>query len=423
MPSAYGKSSRPAKTALVLTGGGARAAYQAGVLRSVAKIQAAHGHSANPFPIVCGTSAGALNAAAIACGADQFGAATRALKQVWTELHVEQVYRASVADMIEGGFRWLSLMGIGWLIARGKFAPKSVLDNTPLGELLRMHIPLRRLPDLLETDALDALAITASSYSSGEHVTFFQAKQSVSAWRRNQRIAIPTTIHYDHLLASAAIPLIFAPVPLPLNGPRAYFGDGSVRQTSPLSPAIHMGAEQLFVIGAAKPPEPSASGHEDAPAPSLSEVIGHSLSSIFIDALPADIERLERVNQTLSRLPAGSAQVNGLRPIQVMTIFPSARIDQLAQAHMQSLPPSVQRLMRLLGDQRGRPNRASRGGALLSYLLFESAFTRSLIAMGEQDAWNQREEIARFLGFSDSDEDHGHPTGSEPPEQGRTQSI
>ncbi len=371
------------------------------MLRSIAKIQAIYGRSANPFPIVCGTSAGALNAAAIACGADQFGAATRALKQVWTELHVEQVYRASVADMIEGGFRWLSLMSIGWLIARGKFAPKSILDNTPLGDLLRMHIPLRRLPDLLQTHALDALAITASSYSSGEHVTFYQGKQSIAAWRRNQRIAIPTTIHYDHLLASAAIPLIFAPVALPLNGPRAYFGDGSVRQTSPLSPAIHLGAEQLFVIGSAKPPEPSTADAQDAPAPSLSEVIGHSLSSIFIDALPADLERLERINQTLSRVPAGSAEVNGLRPIRVMTIFPSQRIDHLAQAHLQALPQSVQRLMRLLGDRSQRQTRSARGGALLSYLLFESDFTRSLVALGEQDAWNQRQQIADFLGFSE----------------------
>lgn len=371
------------------------------MLRSIAKIQAIYGRSANPFPIVCGTSAGALNAAAIACGADQFGAATRALKQVWTELHVEQVYRASVADMIEGGFRWLSLMSIGWLIARGKFAPKSILDNTPLGDLLRMHIPLRRLPDLLQTHALDALAITASSYSSGEHVTFYQGKQSIAAWKRNQRIAIPTTIHYDHLLASAAIPLIFAPVALPLNGPRAYFGDGSVRQTSPLSPAIHMGAEQLFVIGSAKPPEPSTADAVDAPAPSLSEVIGHSLSSIFIDALPADLERLERINQTLSRVPAGSAEVNGLRPIRVMTIFPSQRIDHLAQAHLLALPQSVQRLMRLLGDRSQRQTRSARGGALLSYLLFESDFTRSLVALGEQDAWNQRQQIADFLGFSE----------------------
>jgi NTE family protein len=371
------------------------------VLRSIAKIQAIYGRSANPFPIVCGTSAGALNAAAIACGADQFGAATRALKQVWTELHVEQVYRASVADMIEGGFRWLSLMSIGWLIARGKFAPKSILDNTPLGDLLRMHIPLRRLPDLLQTHALDALAITASSYSSGEHVTFYEGKQSIAAWKRNQRIAIPTTIHYDHLLASAAIPLIFAPVALPLNGPRAYFGDGSVRQTSPLSPAIHMGAEQLFVIGSAKPPEPSTADAQDAPAPSLSDVIGHSLSSIFIDALPADLERLERINQTLSRVPAGSAEVNGLRPIRVMTIFPSQRIDHLAQAHLQALPQSVQRLMRLLGDRSQRQTRSARGGALLSYLLFESDFTRSLVALGEQDAWNQRQQIADFLGFSE----------------------
>lgn len=371
------------------------------MLRSIAKIQAIYDRSANPFPIVCGTSAGALNAAAIACGADQFGAATRALKQVWTELHVEQVYRASVADMIEGGFRWLSLMSIGWLIARGKFAPKSILDNTPLGDLLRMHIPLRRLPDLLQTHALDALAITASSYSSGEHVTFYEGKQSIAAWKRNQRIAIPTTIHYDHLLASAAIPLIFAPVALPLNGPRAYFGDGSVRQTSPLSPAIHLGAEQLFVIGSAKPPEPSTADAQDAPAPSLSEVIGHSLSSIFIDALPADLERLERINQTLSRVPAGSAEVNGLRPIRVMTIFPSQRIDHLAQAHLQALPQSVQRLMRLLGDRSQRQTRSARGGALLSYLLFESDFTRSLVALGEQDAWNQRQQIADFLGFSE----------------------
>lgn len=234
-PAPAAKPVTPRPIGLVLTGGGARAAYQVGVLEAISDLRMAcgAGREPNPFPIITGTSAGAINAAALACGADQFDRAVRRIARVWRNFHAQQVYRADSLSVMRSGAGWLTLMSLGWLLARWRrMRPRSLLDNTPLTGLLTQLVPLVRLPRLIRQGHLQALAITASSYSSGEHVTFFEAAQSQQPWVRSQRKATRDRITHDHLLASSAIPFVFPATALGIDGHTEYFGDGSMRQSA-----------------------------------------------------------------------------------------------------------------------------------------------------------------------------------------------
>ncbi|MBB1161020.1 patatin-like phospholipase family protein [Aquariibacter albus] len=390
------------RTALLLTGGGARAAYQVGVLQALARIRrdCAAAGGGNPFPILVGTSAGALNAAALASRADDFDAAVDSLGRVWSGFSAEQVYRADAFGVIRTGARWLTMLTVGWAIARWRRArPRSLLDNTPLEQLLRDWIDLGRVPGLMEAGHLHALAVTASSYSTGTHLTFVQARHPIQPWTRSQRLAVASPITHRHLLASAAIPFVFPAQPLAVDGRAHWCGDGSMRQAAPISPAVHLGAERILVIGAGRMHEAAArppSG-DDGAYPSLAQVAGHALSNIFLDALAVDIERLERINRTLALLPESARGQTHLRPIEVLVIAPSQRLDDLAARHLQALPAPVRTLLRGVGVA-GRGEQA-RGAALASYLLFESAYTAELMALGTADTLARRDEVARFFGW------------------------
>ncbi|MCX7148448.1 MAG: patatin-like phospholipase family protein [Rhodocyclales bacterium] len=374
------------RTALILTGGGARAGYQVGVLKAIRELLPEPNR--NPFPILCGTSAGALNAASMAVSAEDFGAGVDGLLKVWENFSARQVYRADAASMGISGARWVSTLAFGWLT---RHSPRSLLDNSPLRELLRSSLDFNRIAQAIERGSLHSVSITCSGYSSGQSVSFFQGRPGIEAWRRSQRVGAPGEITVDHLMASSAIPFIFPAVHIN----REWFGDGSMRQVAPVSPAIHLGADKILVVGAGRMADETARPHAEV-YPSLAQIAGHALSSIFLDSMSVDLERMSRINKTLSLIPEDVRHVRGtsLRPIEVLTIAPSQRLDHLAASHANALPWPVRVMLRGIGAMN------QNGGALTSYLLFERPYTRALIDLGYADTVARRDEVRRFLGLS-----------------------
>ncbi|MDO8789213.1 MAG: patatin-like phospholipase family protein [Sulfuritalea sp.] len=374
------------RTALILTGGGARAGYQVGVLKAIRELLPEPRR--NPFPILCGTSAGALNAASMAVAAEDFGAGVDGLLRVWENFTAHQVYRADAASMGYSGARWVSTLALGWLT---RHSPRSLLDNSPLRELLRSSLDFNRIAQAIERGFLHSVSITCSGYSSGQSVSFFQGRPGIEAWRRSQRVGAPCGITVDHLMASSAIPFIFPAVHIN----REWFGDGSMRQVAPVSPAIHLGANKILVVGAGRMAEETARPRGEI-YPSLAQIAGHALSSIFLDSMSVDLERMSRINKTLSLIPEDVRHVRGtsLRPIEVLTIAPSQRLDHLAARHANALPWPVRAMLRGIGAMN------QNGGALTSYLLFERPYTRALIDLGYADTVARRDEVRRFLELS-----------------------
>ena len=389
-------------TGLVLSGGGARAAYQVGVLQAIAQLRRESGTDLrrNPFAVICGTSAGAINSAALACRSDDFDDAVGQLGEVWRNFRAEQVYRADSLGVIRTGAQWLTMLSVGWALNRFRKArPRSLLDNQPLGELLADAVPLQRLPQLLASRHLQALAITASGYGSGEHVTFYQSAVAITPWTRSQRVALATTLTHRHLLASSAIPFVFPAAELDRDGQAEWFGDGSMRQMAPISPAIHLGAQRVLVIGAGRMHEPVGRVAPNTGYPSVAQIAGHALSGIFLDALTVDIERMERVNRTLALLSEAQRLATALRPVKALVIAPSQRLDDIAARHIECLPRPVRALLGGVGVSSQLAMQGPRGSALASYLLFEAPYTQALMALGEADTLARRAEVLAFFAW------------------------
>jgi NTE family protein len=383
-------------TGLILTGGGARAAYQVGVLRAVMRIRREGGAPpGNPFPVLVGTSAGAVNAAALATSADDMEKAVDRLVSVWHDFRAEQVYRTDSFGVVRSGARWLTMMSMGWAIARlRRLRPRSLLDNSPLEELLRRLVQLDRVPGLIAQGHLHALAVSASSYTSGSHVTFYQAAADPQPWIRSNRLAERSAITRAHLLASSAIPFLFPAVNLPTDGTHEWFGDGSMRQVAPISPAIHLGANRILVIGAGRMREPAGQRQQvSAGYPTIAQIGGHALSSIFLDSLAVDAERLLRINATLALVPAEVRSRAALRPIELLLISPTQRLDDIAARHLGALPASIRALLAGIGVSGANGS----GAALASYLLFEADYTRELLALGEADTLARADEVRAFF--------------------------
>lgn len=375
------------RTGLILSGGGARAAYQVGVLRAAADIMPPGCH--NPFEIICGTSAGGLNAAGLATHADCLHDGISMLETVWGEFRTHQVYRTDWPGVLHRAARWLWTMVFGRM---RRDLPVSLLDNSPLRGLLDAHIPLERIQQAIDNGFLDALCITASGYSTGESISFFQGAPHLDGWNRSRRVGIRTAISIDHLLASAAIPMLFPAVRVN----REYFGDGAVRQHAPISPALHLGAERVMVIGVGGQPA-EAEREKTLSYPSIAQIVSHILSSSFVDSLESDIERLTRINKTISLIPEEARHQSTLRPVDVMVISPSAQVlDTIAMRHADALPKSIRMFVRGSGaTQRS-------GSGVLSYLLFEAAYCKELIQLGYLDGCARKDEMKLFFNITDT---------------------
>ncbi len=368
---------------MVLSGGGARAAYQAGVLDAIAGMRASGGGS-NPFSIVCGTSAGGINAAAVAAGARDFGLATQMLVRIWSQLHVQAIYRADSLHLVATAARLVASALPGFRHRR----PASLLDNAPLGELLTREIRFSEVGDAIAAGQLDALTVTASSYTTGLSVSFCSARDDLPMWERAQRIGIRTVIGVEHLMASAAIPFVFAPHAIDDE----YFGDGAIRQVAPTAPALHLGANRILVIGAARSGvNPGLKG--DGQAPSLAQVGSHVLASIFTDALGTDLEKVRLVNTAARQIP-GPQLAQSPAPmweVELCVLTPSVPLEEIAFEHVGELPRALRIMLSGVGGTQ------SRGSGFLSYLLFEPAYTNALIELGRRDALAKRDELEALL--------------------------
>ena len=375
----------PLRKALVLPGAGARGAYQVGVLKAIGTLLAKDAH--NPFAVITGTSAGAINSAVLAGRAANFERAIGDMEHVWANFKASQVYRTDNWTMLKSSAHWLSATMFGGLGARN---PHSFLDNAPLRKLLGRNVRFSGIAKAIERGHLEALAVTASAYTSARSVTFFQAAEPLASWTRVRRVGRPTRIGVDHLMASAAVPFVFPPVQI--GG--EYYGDGSMRHGVPLSAAIHLGADRILVIGVRdEHPDPEPVGTGETPFPTFAHLAGYMLDTLFMDGLFADIERLARINDILGQLDERPlhGRLAALRPIHTLVVVPKDDIRAVAARHVQELPRGVRLLLKGLGATNHD------GMQLVSYLLFESGFTRELIAMGFRDALAMEGELRAFL--------------------------
>ena len=382
------RNARHPGIALVLQGGGARAAYQVGVLKALSEIL---DHPVeNPFPIITGTSAGAINAAVLAVHADNFARGVETLINVWTNFTPDQVYRTDFPGVARNSLKWLSAFLLG---AVTKDHRVSLFDNSPLAELIARHIDLPKIAGHLASGALRAVSVTASGYTSGQNCAFFQAVPELQGWRRSQRVGIRVSqLRVEHLMASSAIPFAFPATKIN----REFFGDGSIRQMAPCSPALHLGAQRVFVVGTAKLVKdiPERLGGDEYP--SLAQIAGHAMASIFLDTLAVDIELLQRINSTLTVVDHDRLKASGmnLNHVDVCVTCPNEPLETQAFQHVRDLPWTIRALMRTIGAMR-------RGGATLaSYMLFDKRYCQALIEMGYQDVLKRREEIAIFFDAS-----------------------
>lgn len=372
----FSQPKSPQNVGLMLTGGGARAAYQIGVLKAIASHLPRNQKS--PFNVISGTSAGAINAVTLATHASCYHLGVKKAEWVWKNFKTNQVYVSSWYGVYSHLFKnFLSRFS-----KRGQDRATSLLNNEPLKQLLKQVVNFQRIDRNILTDHLSAISVSASCYSDGDSIAFFQSKDS-NEWQRAKRKGIKTVLTTRHLLASAAIPLVFPSVKIG----DSYYGDGAIHQLSPLSPSIHLGADKILIIGVAQPSQDKYYGHSEF-HPNSAAITGHLLDTVFTDSINSDLERLQRINKTLEH---SSTDKTGLKKIDTLLINPSRNFNQIAQSYYQNLPPAIRFLMRFFGVKQNSES------ALLSYILFEKPFTEKLIQIGYEDGQERIDEIMEFL--------------------------
>lgn len=376
-------SSDREKISLVLPGGGARGAFQVGVLKALADLLPSQ--CANPFPVISGTSAGAVNAVVMASRAECFGAGIKELEQVWGNFRCNQVYRTDSWTMLKSSLHWATALITGGLALS---PPKSLLDNSPLRQLLSGQIHFPRIKDAILAGHLDAVAVTAAGYGSARSKSFFEGRHDIDSWERTRRMGIKTELNLDHLMASIAVPMVFPPQQIG----NEYYGDGAMRQATPLSPAVHLGADRILVIGI-RDETGESEPEELGESPSFAQIAGYMLDTLFMDGLYSDLERSTRINQLIDSVDEKDRRgaMEHVRPIDTMLIVPSQDLRVLAEKHRKSLPRAIRALLRGVGGNSPGENK------LLSFLLFEQSYTRELIALGYNDAMKVKDQLVDFV--------------------------
>jgi NTE family protein len=375
----------PHRTALVLTGGGARAAFQVGVMKAVQRLNPMP--QVNPFDIICGTSAGAVNAAALASYARNPELGIKHLERIWRNFHCHQIYYSDFINIT----RWFNRFLMNALFGYKATEPASMLNNKPLRHLLKRVILIDNIQKAIDAGDLFALAITCSSYATGESISFYQGHYSIKNWERHRRVGRRAQLNIEHMMASAAIPGIFPAISIN----NEYFGDGSVRQIAPISPALHMGADRVLVVGISGLAHERPESHPVAqmPYPSTAHIFNHLLNSAFLDSIETDVERLQRINKTVSHFTEQERIERGvnLKPVELLEIVPSKSLDDIAWEHANELPKTLRHFFRRNGtNEQG-------GSGILSYLLFEPGHCRALIKQGYEDAMKKKSQIISFL--------------------------
>ena len=374
-----------------MTGGGARGAYQAGVLKRIGEIPAVQKHG-NPFPIIGGASAGAVNGSALAVGSDDFTLATRAIARLWSKITPCDVFRCDFLSQAQTSLTWILELSLGGLIGGGK--AQYLLDASPLRGFLSRHIDCARIQTNIKHGHLYAIAISATNYHSGKSYLFIEGRKGHPMWNRSRRVTLSTRLTVDHICASAAIPLVFPPVRLHTSEGAAFFGDGCVRLHQPLSPAIRLGAEKIVAIGVRGDNIEHQEEASDERGPSVAEVMGILFNAIFLDHLAADIEHLERINRLLSTSEVDPSARNGdeaVRCLKSLLITPSADLSQVARQHHKDMPGLIEYFVNSLGRD------VASCADLMSYLLFTSKFTKELVEIGYNDAHQRIDEIEAYL--------------------------
>ena len=377
------------KTALVLPGGGARGAFQVGVLKALAELLPSR--STNPFPIISGTSAGAINSVVLASKARHFCLAVTELERVWGRFRSGQVFRTDSLTMLKSSLHWAAAIVLGGFLVG---MPRSLLDNAPLRALLSRNIRFPRIQKSIDEGHLHAVAVTAAGYGSARSMSFFQGAPQIRSWSRTRRIGVRQSLHLDHLMASIAVPLIFPPVMI--GG--EYFGDGAMRQATPLSPAIHLGADRILVIGVRDETADAALLQDREPRfPSFAQIAGYMLDTLFMDGLYSDLERMTKINQLIDAVPPDqrTGQVKRMRAIDTMLVVPSRDLRELAHEHRRDMPVPLRILLRGIRGHSKPENR------LLSFLLFEQPYTQALIELGYKDAMAVKDNLLAFVSGAD----------------------